>query len=100
VQVIKGRTSNTARVHELMASDNIDWTAIRPDIIASLSVDYGDGEYYTAIYFTSEAEARENEAKELPADMQAAMEEMTTLNEGEPDFLDIRDPWLYSPARA
>ncbi len=51
-----------------------------------------------AIYFTSEEAAREGEAKEPPAEMQAMMEEMNALAIGEPDFLDLRDPWLNAPA--
>jgi hypothetical protein len=50
-----------------------------------------------AIYFTSEAEAREGERRELPAELQAEMEEMNRLSVGEPAFFDLQQPWLYSP---
>ena len=50
-----------------------------------------------AIYFTSEAEAREGERKQPPPEPQAQIEEMGSLGIGEPEFLDLRQPWLYSP---
>jgi len=49
------------------------------------------------MYFTSEAEAREGERKEPPPELQAHMEEMQRLSIGEPEFFDLKQPWLYSP---
>ena len=50
-----------------------------------------------AMYFTSEAEAREGERKEPPPELKAQMEEMDALSIGEPEFFDLKQPWLYSP---
>jgi hypothetical protein len=50
-----------------------------------------------AMYFTSEAEAREGERKELPPKLKAQMDEMAALSVGVPDFFDLKQPWLYSP---
>jgi len=50
-----------------------------------------------ALYFTSEQAAREGERKEPPPQLKAVMEEMNQLMAGEPEFLDLRQPWLYSP---
>jgi hypothetical protein len=96
VQVIQGRSTNPQRARELMNQDPEVWQAFRPDILASLSVEHADGVFTTAIYFTSEAEAREAEQKEPPEVIRAAMEEMQSLSVGEPVFLDLKDPWLYS----
>jgi hypothetical protein len=79
-----------------MNQDPDEWRAFRPDILGSLSVEHADGEFTTAIYFTSEAEAREAERKEPPAMIRAAMEELNSLSIGEPVFLDLKQPWLYS----
>jgi hypothetical protein len=49
------------------------------------------------MYFTSEADAREGEAKLPPAELQAQMEEMGSLSVGEPEFIDLTDPWIVSP---
>lgn len=95
VQVIRGRTSDPARVRELMTQDPNEWVSFRPDILGSLSVSSGNA-YTAVIYFTSEAEAREGEKKEMPERMKAQMEEMSSLEVGEPTFLDLTEPWLYS----
>jgi hypothetical protein len=49
------------------------------------------------IYFTSEAEAREGEKREMPAEMAAAMQEMASITVGETEYLDLKNPWLDSP---
>ncbi len=51
-----------------------------------------------ALYFTSEAAAREGEAKEPAAELAEQMAEMNELSDGEPEFSDIRLPWLYRAA--
>lgn len=97
VQVIRGRSRDPERARELMRQDPELWATFRPDVIGSIAVGHeGDG-FTTAIYFTSEAEAREGEAKEPPETIRAAMQEMNTLAIGEPAFLDLADPWIYSP---
>jgi hypothetical protein len=50
-----------------------------------------------AVYFVSEAEARQGERKEPPPELQAQMEEMAALSVGEPGFFNPRQPWLYAP---
>jgi hypothetical protein len=45
---------------------------------------------------TSEA-AREDERKEPPPELQAEMEELAALSVGEPEFFDLKQPWLYAP---
>ena len=74
-----------------------DWAAFRPDILGSVAVGHEGGAYTMAIYFTSEAEAREGERKEPPPELQAEMEEMGSLSVGEPEFFDLKQPWLYGP---
>ncbi|HEX2373242.1 MAG TPA: hypothetical protein VHO93_04610 [Actinomycetota bacterium] len=97
VQFIQGRGSDPDRARELMAEDSPEWAGFRPDILGSVAVGHEGGAYTMAIYFTSEAEAREGERKELPPALQAQMEEMAALSVGEPEFFDLKEPWLYSP---
>ena len=97
VQVIRGRTSDPARARELMRDDSPQWSEFRPDIVGSLGIGHEEGRYTMALYFTSEAEAREGESKEVPAELKPLMEEMEALEVDEPRFLDLRDPWMYSP---
>jgi hypothetical protein len=65
----------------------------RPDVIGDVTVIHSDGTYSDIIYFTSEADAREGEKKEMPAEMQEMFEEfMAALPIDE--YLDLKDPWL------
>jgi len=97
VQVMQGRGSDPERARELMAQTPDEWAAFRPDIIGSVAVGHEGGAYTMALYFTSEQAAREGERKEPPPQLKAQMEEMSQLSVGEPEFLDLKQPWLYSP---
>ena len=97
VQVIQGRSSDPARAREIMNQDSSKWAEFRPDIIGSVGVGHEGGLYTAAMYFTSEAEAREGEKKEPPPELKAQMEEMDKLSVGEPEFFDLKQPWLHSP---
>lgn len=97
VQVMQGRSSDPDRARELMAQDPDEWAAFRPDVIGSVAVGHEGGAYTVAMYFTSEQAAREGERKEPPPQLKALMEEMNQLMADEPEFLDLRQPWLYSP---
>ena len=96
VQIIQGRSSDPARARELMAQDPDVWAAFRPDIIGSVGLGHVGGGYTAVLYFTSEEEAREGERKEAPMELKKLMDEMGALEVGEPTFLDLRQPWLYS----
>jgi hypothetical protein len=96
VQVIQGRGSDPGRARELMGQDSSAWAAFRPEILATVAVGHEGGAYTMAVYFTSEQEAREGERKEPPPELQAQMDEMAALSVGEPEFFDLKQPWLYS----
>lgn len=96
VQIMQGRGSDPKRAMELMEQNPEEWAAYRPDVIGSVAVDEHDGAYTVALYFTSEQAARQGEKKEPPPELKAQMDEMNRLNIGEPEFLDLRNPWLYS----
>jgi hypothetical protein len=98
VQVMQGRTSDPTRARELMSQgDPAEWASFRPDVTGTVSVGHGDDAYTMAIYFTSEADAREGEKQEPPESIKELMGQMDALSVGEPEFFDLRDPWLYSP---
>jgi hypothetical protein len=98
VQVMQGKVSDPKRARDLMAADTTDWPSFRPDILGTLWAGTQDGDWTMVIYFTSEEAAREGEQKEPPADAAALMEQLNALATGEPRFLDLRDPWMMSPA--
>jgi hypothetical protein len=102
VQVMTGRTSDPQRSREIMqeafAGDRADaWAAYRPDTIGSLIATYADNSYTSVMYFTSEAEAREGEKRQPPPELVALMEPMMALEQEEPTFADLTEPWLYGP---
>ena len=96
VQAMQGRSSDPGRVKELMEQDPDVWATFRPEVLGSVGVGHEDGSYTMFLYFTSESEAREGEKKEVPQELQAAMEEMDRLAVGEPDFFDLKNPMLRS----
>ena len=80
-----------------MAQNPDQWAAFRPDVIGSVAVGHEGGAYTVVMYFISEQAAREGERKQPPPQLKAVMEQMNQLMAGEPEFLDLRQPWLYSP---
>lgn len=97
LQVMHGRGTDPERAKELLAQNPDEWAEFRPDMIGSVAVGHEGGAYTMAMYFSSEQAAREGERKEPPPELKAQMEEMDKLSVGETEFLDLRDPWLYSP---
>ena len=97
VQVMQGRTSDPERARRMMAEDSTDWSSFRPDMLGSVAAGHDGGAYTMVMWFTSEAEAREGEAKEPPPELKAQMEEMGSLSVGETEFFDLKDPWMYAP---
>jgi hypothetical protein len=97
VQVMQGRSSDPKRAQQLMDQDADKWSALRPDMLGSVSIGHDDGGYTMVLYFTNEAEAREGERKELPPELQAQMEEMNKLSIGETEFFDLKQPVILSP---
>jgi hypothetical protein len=97
VQIMQGRGTDPERAKQLMAQDSDKWAAFRPEVIGSVVAGHEGGAYTMVMYFTSEADAREGERKEVPADLQANMEEMNKLSVGEPEFFDLKQPVIRSP---
>jgi hypothetical protein len=80
-----------------MAENRDEWAAFRPEVLGRVAVAHDDGSFTMAMYFVTEDAAREGERREPPPRLQAQMEELGRLVVGEPSFLDLRQPWLYSP---
>ena len=96
VQVMRGRTRDPERARQLMSMDPEQWAAHRPDVLGSLEIGHDDGAYTVVLWFTSEAEAREGERKEVPLELRTSMEEMGKLAVGDTEYLDLRQPVLRS----
>jgi hypothetical protein len=94
VQVMKGSGTDRERLHTLDRRFEEHASSFRPDLIGGLRVWTGRDSYIEVAYFTSEAEAREGEAKEPPPELADQMREFEDLM-ANVEFLDLRDPWLY-----
>ena len=96
VQVMTGQVRDPDRAKELVANQP-RMQDVRPDVLGSVTVGHDDAKWTMIVYFRSEQEAREGERKEVPPEMAKAMHELQSLAIGQPEFLDLRNPWLDSP---
>lgn len=96
VQVIQGRTSDRRRFGELLRAEE-PFRGCRPDLLGEFVVEHSEGAWTMALYCTSEDEVRAGELKTMPVEWQAVFAEQQQLMIGEPEFFDLREPWLFSP---
>jgi len=97
VQVMQGTSNDPERLFALMTDDSLDLAPVRPDILGRLTCLHDGGAWTMAIWFTSEAEAREGEKKDMPPEAAERMAELQTLGD-EPTYIDLTDPWMDGPA--
>lgn len=96
VQVIQGKVTDVDRSRNLDREMQDQMSGMRPDVIGGITAWHPEnGRFTSAIYFTSEAEARakENESASSP-EFEKYMSEMQALSDGEPKFLDLQEPWF------
>jgi hypothetical protein len=82
---------------EPISSHRKEWAAFRPDVLGTVGSLFDDGTFAMVVYFINEAAAREGETRQPPPELKADMDELNSLGEGMPEFLDLREPWLHSP---
>jgi hypothetical protein len=97
VQIMQGHSTDPERAKQLMAQDEDKWAALRPDMVGSVVIGHDGGAYTMVMYFTSEADAREGERREVPPELRATMDEMNKLSVGETEFFDLKQPAMRSP---
>jgi hypothetical protein len=95
VQVMRGRVADIERERAIAREVSQMPNDSRPDIIGGVEGLKDDGTFVMAMYFTSEAEAREGEKKPMPADMQEMMDE-GQANTTEMTFIDLSNPVLHT----
>jgi len=98
VQVMCGRITDRAKAEALLARMD-EAVAIlakaRPDVVGEVIALHDGADTYTDIvYFSSQAEARANEAKGWPPDAQKIMDEMQEAMEVT-EFIDLGSPHLH-----
>ena len=95
VQVMKGRADRT-ELQKVASETDAILQRTRPDVLGGTVAWPGDGTFIQTVYFTSEAEARDNEKREPATDEEReAWERMGSLMQVD-TFIDITDPWLFS----
>ncbi len=95
VQVMQGRVVDVERERAMTRDFAQRPMDFRPDILGGIAAIGDDGTFAQAIYFTSEAEAREGEQKPMPPDMQEMMEQ-SQANTTEISFIDLTSPEFAS----
>jgi hypothetical protein len=93
VQVMKSRGMDRGRVRELDEKFSAHASTWRPDLVGGVRVWTGPDTCVEVAYFTNEAEAREGEQREPPAELAAEMGDFEAMM-ANTEFLDLRDPIL------
>jgi hypothetical protein len=95
VQVMQGRVTDADRERSMTRDFAQRPMDFRSDILGGIAAIGDDGTFVQAIYFTSEAEAREGEKMPMPSDMQDMMEQ-SQANTTEIAFIDLTAPVFAS----
>ncbi|HUY47504.1 MAG TPA: hypothetical protein VMV92_17520 [Streptosporangiaceae bacterium] len=95
VQLIQGRLRDRERAHALAEQSGKLISQYRPDVLgATIAID-DDGFFIETVGFSSEAEARAGEEKEMPAEVGRLIEEEMSLLD-DVRYLDLHEPWFAS----
>lgn len=95
VQVMEGHVTDRPRADDLEREADPVLAEARPDLLGSVTAFYGEDNYADFAYFTSEAEAREAEQREIPpefADKFGEWEQVMKVDR----YLDITEPWVIA----
>jgi hypothetical protein len=95
VQVMQGQVVDAERERAMTRDFAQRPMDFRPDILGGVAAIGDDGTFVQAMYFTSEAEAREGEQTPMPPDMQEMMEQ-SQANTTEINFIDLTSPEFAS----
>ncbi|MEU8004594.1 hypothetical protein AB0B66_25830 [Catellatospora sp. NPDC049111] len=96
VQVITGRTGDPDKMMDSVVRLSASLHQFRPDLIGGTVALHHDGTFTEAVYFTSLEQARAGEQRQLPPELQGALdraEELTSML----SYHDLTEPWLFSP---
>ena len=92
VQVIRGKVDDPERLRTMMTSDTDSLHQMRPEILGGTLAIEPDGTFTETVAFTSEDAARQGEALEPPADVQADLQYAMA----DAQFYDLHRPWFAS----
>ncbi|HSU36594.1 MAG TPA: hypothetical protein VLJ88_13130 [Propionibacteriaceae bacterium] len=95
VQVVQGRVSDIDRARVHMHALQEALKVHLPALLGSVTLELGAGRFTRALYFSTEDEARAGE-REMSPEVRARDQEARQLLVGPVEFLDLREPWLYT----
>lgn len=95
VQVVQGRISDPEKFRSLMSMPMDMLHRERPEIIGSTVAVDDDGWFTQTIAFTTEAEARVGEKREMPPEMMDRMADMDSAMT-DVEYHDLHQPWFAS----
>ncbi len=95
VQVIQGTLSDPEKFRAFMAEPMDSLHDARPELLGGTIAIEPDGTFTQTVAFTSEAAARDGEAKGMPDDMREATEERFSMMK-DVTYLDLHHPWFAS----
>jgi hypothetical protein len=96
VQVMQGQVQDFEKMRAVLIDDALDTSATRPDIVARLLCGHDDGRWTMAVWFTSEAAAREGE-QAMPPEIVERLAQLEAMSIGERTYVDLSDPWMDGP---
>ncbi|MEI2698530.1 MAG: hypothetical protein V9E94_09310 [Microthrixaceae bacterium] len=95
VQVMEGHVTDRVRAEALEREADPVLAEARPDLLGSVTAYYDEDNYADFAYFTSEAEAREAEQREIPPALAEKFGEWEQLMKVD-RYLDITEPWMIA----
>ena len=95
VQMMHGRVTDRRRVEALDAEMDEVVRNERPDLLGGYQIWLPDDAFVAVNYFTSEAEARAGEGKEMRDDLAESFREWQSLMQ-DVRWFDLPEPWLHS----
>jgi len=95
VQVMEGHVTDRARADRLEQAADEPLAELRPELLGTVMAYFDDGGYADVAYFTSEADARDGERRDVPPEMAEQFGEWQQVMKVE-TYLDLREPWLTS----
>lgn len=94
VQVMQGR-ADREKLLSFTSGMEEALKRLRPDVLGGIIAWHGDGRFTQAVYFRSEAEAREGEGRDVSGEDTAGRDEMMSLLQ-DLTYIDLKEPWLHS----
>jgi hypothetical protein len=96
VQVMRAQTLDRRRFEAIEGELTPLFMQLRPDLLAAYRAWFPDGSVTAIDYFTSEAEARAGEQKEMPDVLGERFREWMSLLDNL-EWFDLTDPWMATP---